>query len=467
MTYDSTRPPESEGRGVTDPPPSRPTLDLGRRIRETRLARNLTQSELADGIFSMSYISAVERGQIRPSLGALERLAQALQVPVEELLRTDITTAPTPGARPESASWMTSEEADYRLYETLMVALGGAPQDALQSLIALSDRRLSIRQRARLLWQMALCDVALGRGDEARRAAEEGLSLAERSGDAVLGLRVRLQLGRALSLLGNPQQALDLFRSCSAELEQGSVRDPALAFEALLAVAQTERALRMTDEAIAHLEQVERMAGESLAPEQLATAFRSLSASYFQQNDLAGADEYAVRSIAAYETVARRQQSIAASQQLATALVGVGRAAEAVSHLQAALAVAQERGDVGAEAALQTSLAQAYLQQQQSNEARAAAERAVALSQNLADTRILAQAELVLARVLGAAGDTQGEEHALEQAIELLRGTDAVAELGDAYARLSELLERTGNQERALEILKQAWRLRESGPSMR
>ena len=51
-----------------------PTGRIGQRIRRARLQQNLTQGELAKGQFSVSYVSAVERGQIRPSLGALERL---------------------------------------------------------------------------------------------------------------------------------------------------------------------------------------------------------------------------------------------------------------------------------------------------------------------------------------------------------------------------------------------------------
>src|SRR5215472_1882833 len=62
------------------------TLRLGHRLRRARLNRNLTQGEVARNQFSVSYVSAVERGQIRPSLGALEKLAERLQVPVTELL---------------------------------------------------------------------------------------------------------------------------------------------------------------------------------------------------------------------------------------------------------------------------------------------------------------------------------------------------------------------------------------------
>src|SRR6185437_10345823 len=61
-------------------------IQLGQRLRRARLARNMTQSEVAQKQFSVSYISAVERGQIRPSLGALERLAERLEVPLADLV---------------------------------------------------------------------------------------------------------------------------------------------------------------------------------------------------------------------------------------------------------------------------------------------------------------------------------------------------------------------------------------------
>lgn len=49
-----------------------PTLD--RALRRRRLNRDETQSETAGRQFSVSYMSAVERGQINPSIGALQRI---------------------------------------------------------------------------------------------------------------------------------------------------------------------------------------------------------------------------------------------------------------------------------------------------------------------------------------------------------------------------------------------------------
>lgn len=453
------------------PTRARPTQDLGRRIREARLARNMTQSELADGIFSMSYISAVERGQIRPSLGALERLAQALQVPADELLRNQGGEAPAPRVRAEAPSWMTSEEADYRLHEALLLALSGTPQQARDALTHLANRRLSSRQRARLQWQVAMVDRMEGHSDDARRAAEEGLEAASRLPDAALRVRLRIQLGQAMEELGNPQAAMDQFRNALGELEairsEGRTIDPALQFEVLLALAGVEMTLKRTDAAIDHLEQATRLAEDALRPAHLAQAYRALSETHFQQGDLSGAEEYALRGVAAYETAARRRQDVLAIQRLATAYVGAGRPAEAISHLLAGIKAAEQQGDVTSQAALEAGLARAYLDQGKRDDARAAAQRAVAAAQQTSDKQVQAQVHLAQARVQDASGDLSGEEHSLDQAIALLREGPATSELSDAYAQLSSLLERQGKPQRALEVLKQALRLRESGSASR
>src|SRR5579885_2524576 len=59
---------------------------VGTNIREVRTKLGLTQAQLAAPEFSISYISAIERGKIRPSLKALSILAKRLDVPLTFLL---------------------------------------------------------------------------------------------------------------------------------------------------------------------------------------------------------------------------------------------------------------------------------------------------------------------------------------------------------------------------------------------
>lgn len=69
---------------------------VGRRIRALRMGRQgnrVTQEQLAERAeISVSFLSMIERGERSPHLETLGKIASALEVPVEELFRSE--TAP-------------------------------------------------------------------------------------------------------------------------------------------------------------------------------------------------------------------------------------------------------------------------------------------------------------------------------------------------------------------------------------
>ncbi len=69
------------------------TLEVGRRIRELRLKRNLTQLNLADEIgVSYQAVSGWERGNSMPDISKLEELANILNCTIDELLGSSAET---------------------------------------------------------------------------------------------------------------------------------------------------------------------------------------------------------------------------------------------------------------------------------------------------------------------------------------------------------------------------------------
>jgi transcriptional regulator with XRE-family HTH domain len=64
---------------------------LGLRIRGLREARRQTQHELAASAnVSLKHLGELERGRGNPSLSSLQRLAEALELPLIELLDTEM-----------------------------------------------------------------------------------------------------------------------------------------------------------------------------------------------------------------------------------------------------------------------------------------------------------------------------------------------------------------------------------------
>ncbi len=86
---------------------------LGRRIRELRRARGLTQAALAERLdISENYLGSLERGDRSPSLQLVETIADAFGVPVLDLFRfpEEIFQPPSEKRRPRKY-----EEATYKL----------------------------------------------------------------------------------------------------------------------------------------------------------------------------------------------------------------------------------------------------------------------------------------------------------------------------------------------------------------
>lgn len=75
---------------------------LGRNVREWRKRRGLSQEQLAlDADMKRSYVSDLERGTRNPTIKAIARLAAALSVEPEVLVRSSQSDArpdPTAGA---------------------------------------------------------------------------------------------------------------------------------------------------------------------------------------------------------------------------------------------------------------------------------------------------------------------------------------------------------------------------------
>lgn len=64
---------------------------LGRNVRAARLRKGLSQEQLAfEAQMKRSYVSDLERGARNPSIKAIARLAEALEIPAAELLRADL-----------------------------------------------------------------------------------------------------------------------------------------------------------------------------------------------------------------------------------------------------------------------------------------------------------------------------------------------------------------------------------------
>lgn len=69
------------------------SVELGRRIKEARLARKMTQADVVGDFITRNMLSQIESGTANPSVKTLTYLAKVLQLPVNYLLPDELETA--------------------------------------------------------------------------------------------------------------------------------------------------------------------------------------------------------------------------------------------------------------------------------------------------------------------------------------------------------------------------------------
>ena len=79
-------------------------LTLGKRIKEARLAKKMTQSEVVGTFITRNMLSQIESGTATPSIKTLEYLSGVLEIPLDQLMTADENSAESPLELSESDS---------------------------------------------------------------------------------------------------------------------------------------------------------------------------------------------------------------------------------------------------------------------------------------------------------------------------------------------------------------------------
>jgi tetratricopeptide (TPR) repeat protein len=206
--------------------PGRSTL--GDRVRQLRIAKGLTQTDLAGERFSKEYVSQIERGKTRPTGETIEWLASRLGVD-QSFLETGVSSSER--ERVESVIARAEAALESNAYQEAideLAELGGAlesvavPALHLRALLADSWGRMNVGEvreaiarlgsarqlveaptfsdldRAEVLYRLGVCRYKLSSIATAVALLSESLDLAERSGlpadrlrSSILGWRSR------------------------------------------------------------------------------------------------------------------------------------------------------------------------------------------------------------------------------------------------------------------------------------
>ena len=186
--------------------------EFGQRLRRLRQQRGLSQRDVAGTIVNPSYISLLESGARVPTLEVALRIAEVLDVPVEELAGTPVPV------RTERAPAQRDLVHSVLVRSALDVGALGEAQARHEQVYAAAVR--DGQPAAVLEHGMALHDLLNQRGDHQARHAllTDLLRVAEDFGVAEILVKLRLDMATAARDRGDLGEALGLAEAAVAAL---------------------------------------------------------------------------------------------------------------------------------------------------------------------------------------------------------------------------------------------------------
>ncbi|HSK17058.1 MAG TPA: tetratricopeptide repeat protein [Gaiellaceae bacterium] len=420
---------------------------LGQRVREARVARGLTQSELAESRFSKQYVSQIERDRLRPADETLEWLAERLGVDAQ-YLATGVSGRER--ERVESAVARAEAAVEAHEYGEATGLLDGIAETfLLDSAPDLELRALFAESWARMyLGEMQACLPLLAR---AREIAEQpSFSDVDRA-------EVLFRLGCCRYKMTSISTAMALFKEALELAERSGIPCDRLRSRIF---GWRSRCYRRQRDWEAAREDVERAL-------ELAEALddrRGTADAYFlgalvaeRRGQWLAARSYAERAKVLYEEVDDR----ANTGKLLTTLGGLtfllGRPDESIPFFKEAFSVALDVGSEADAAQAVSSLAQVHLRTGRVELAEEQARHALELLDGRVDfIDEIGNAQLVLGRSLLEQGRLEEAEQRLRAAEESFDQLSSASHRAAAWTAQAELAVRRGDTENALRLYQRA-----------
>lgn len=417
---------------------------VGRRLREARTAAGLSQRRLAFPGCTPAYISRIEAGERIPSLQLLRELGRRVGASADFLA--------TGAAEPEGLDDRGLVEAevalrldDVELAERLYAdALAGATDP---------------HEQARA--HEGLGQAAFRRGDHRLAVEQLERALALHGPGARLPGGLADTLGRAYAMLGESAHAIALFERALTAARDADDAVERLRFSVLLANAlidtgSFDRAEELLGDLLADVEELRD-------PIARARLYWSQSRLHALQDEPHTAARFAHRALEILELTEHTHYTARAHQLLAHIELDRSRPEVALELLRSGRELLGAGGNRHEEAKFKLEEARALAQLGEHEEA---ASMAMAAAGTLADTdpAEAGRGYGLAAAALAQAGEDSRARELYELAAELLERTPN-RYLVEIYARLADLLERSGETDEALALLKRALGVRTAADS--
>ncbi|MDR7450212.1 MAG: tetratricopeptide repeat protein [Armatimonadota bacterium] len=405
---------------------------LGQRIRQLRQSRGLTQADLAGNDVSKGYISLIEKGVVKPSLETLQAIAFRLGTSVDALLGGDRLPAHAATTALLALAEDALRQRDFVRADQLLQAVRYVAQ----------TYGIDEGTREALLMTGAI-EVELRRFDEALWTAQRVRKLAEDAHD-------HWRLGRALLLEGRIRVRQRRFDDASRTLAEAlrllrkarAGRDPAR-IEALIALGTALFYQGNLRGARRRYREAARSHVARHNPVLRGRAYWGLGLVYRKAKAFTEAEAALAEARRAFEAAEELQELVRVLENFAHLFYDTGRYVEALKHLHHALRVTDRLKMKPVRAKILTEIGRIHVTLGNPQEAEHFANQAAAIAREVGDPVEVAEATVVLARVVLARGDRAAGLSLLRQALATFKEHSMTARAEQTSLELAHALEAT------------------------
>jgi tetratricopeptide (TPR) repeat protein len=432
---------------------------VGGNIRKIRTGNGMTQVQLAAPEFSISYISAIERGKIRPSLRTLTILARRLDVPLTILLEG----SPAQAVETRTIGYALvdagpDQTIDVTLLQANILIRQGEMKQAGELLASIAPKRITTGQSYQLFLLRGQIHLADGDYQEAVDDLRKAMTHGEELHDVDLIERVRDLLGKAYFNLSKYELAQENHSHCLNAITNHRITDPLFALEVLNDIASDYSRLNDIEQAISYYHRaIDALDTISRDSRSFAQQYMDISQQYKAAGKFTMARDYAMRSLALYQMREEHKLIGITHQRLGKALEWQSLFDEAEAEYRRAIAIELELQDAVAISTCQTSLAELLFKRGRADEAEQEAKSALTYARESGDAQAQGQALFTLAQLRHQLNDFVAADDLFAQALAMLDSSHAHDIAASAYSHFANLLEERGEIQLSLKALKQAY----------
>jgi tetratricopeptide (TPR) repeat protein len=409
---------------------------VGERLRQARLARGLTQEQLAQGLATKGFISQVERNRATPSLAKMRLLAERLGLPLGDLT----------GERPPLELRYLHKSAD-------LAVKANEPESALILIDEAAGHAATANERADLERIKGTALNQLGRSPEALITLQRAAATAPPD-DPELNAVIYAEIARVLNEQEQFNSAVEAGLRSLQWLDRAKHADPALRARVLTNLGRSSWSLGQLQQAHKfHVEALDAATdAESLF--RIANAHMALGVTARAKGKLAEAIEHCNRALELHARIGQERTANRVLNNLGDVYYAMGRKADAQRVQLRCLERARELKDDFEIGVAGGELARYLLEAGDTRQAQTLARESQVAAHRSGDHLHEAYAAAVEARAAEQLGYRTVADRKFRAALNVLLERQAAGKLAEVCAMYADILRSRGEGDRAFALMR-------------